>query len=178
MGPLGLFAIHKTTAIKSFPLVNWFTTSGRIFGPRSTRAANSGPEARVAAFAESLLLLLNHVFFQAAYLSSKSLTRVGDVVLSLVHTSLVDFTAAALGAGTGAKGFMRGAFLYDEDDEADEADEDEFVDEFAVDGREAGGEEEAAAVAFFGGAAPAVGGTAPALAAAAAAELLLAGPVF
>lgn len=53
-------AIHSTAAVKSFPLVNLFTTNGMIFGPSAIRASNSGPGARVSEFGESFLL--THVF--------------------------------------------------------------------------------------------------------------------
>lgn len=79
---MGLLDIHKSTAMKSFPLVNLYTTNGTIFGPSATRAANSGPVARVSELGE--LLLLNQVFLQASYLVSKSFARAGDVVLSLL----------------------------------------------------------------------------------------------
>lgn len=69
--------------MKSFPLVNLYTTNGVIFGPSATRAANSGPVAWVSEFGGSLLL--NHVFLQASYLVSKSAARAGDVVLSLLY---------------------------------------------------------------------------------------------
>lgn len=131
-----------------------------IFGPSATRAANLGPVARVSEFGESLLLLLNHVCFQALYLASNSWARAGDVVLSLLYRSSAYSTAAALGGGTGAKGSMPGAFLSDEDDE---------------DRREFGGEEEDVDDGC-GGAVFSVGDTAGGLAAGA--QLLLAGPVF
>lgn len=99
-----MFAVHRTTAMKSFSLVNLCTTNGIIFGPSATRAANSGPIARVFEFGESLLL--NHIFFQASYLVLKSSARAGDVVFSLLYRSLADFTAAALGGWMGVRGSM------------------------------------------------------------------------
>lgn len=96
--------IHNITAVKSFPLVNLFTTNGMIFGPSAIRASNSGPVVRVSEFGESFLL--THVFCQASYFLSKSAARSGDLALSLSHKSLADSTAAMLGGRAGAKGSM------------------------------------------------------------------------